>query len=261
MLEKGMAAEEALEKAVAADDESTYRQVAVIGLRGGSAQHTGSDTMSWAGQRSGSHFVTQGNLLVGPEVLEAVARCFENTERSGRTLADRLIEALSAGQAAGGDARKGRMQSAAVIVADPTPGRAQRPDGVRVHINVCEHPAPVAELRRIYDTISQTLGYRTIQQFEGRDVWQLKVILHALGYYRPDEEHLERGSNRDDLAYSREVVEAVESFRAAEGLEAMGSPLGLVDKATVERLWAALERAGKAEEIREQLKAITVIRR
>ena len=70
--------------------------------------------------------MTQGNLLVGPQVLEAVARSFEVTDGSGRHLADRLIAALSAGQVAGGDARKGRVQSAAVLVADPAPGL---PDG------------------------------------------------------------------------------------------------------------------------------------
>ncbi|NIV84486.1 MAG: hypothetical protein GWN36_17810, partial [Gemmatimonadetes bacterium] len=73
----------------------------------------------------------------------------------------------------GGDARKGRLQSAAVVVADPRPGRSRRPDRVTADINVCENLAPVAELRRIYDAISGTLGYRTLQQYRGSDIWQL----------------------------------------------------------------------------------------
>jgi uncharacterized Ntn-hydrolase superfamily protein len=262
LLEQGMSAEEALKKALSADEDAANRQVGVIGLAGGSAQHTGEETNDWAGGRSGPNYVTQGNLLVGPEVLDAVAQSFESTEGSHRHLSDRLIEALAAGQAAGGDARKGRLQSAAVIVADPTPGRSRRPDKVTVNINVCEHPHPVAELRRIYDNISQTLGFRTLQMFSGRDVWQLKLVLHALGHFRPDRDLGER-RDRDAFLYTREVIDAVEKFRAAKGLANSdnGTPPGLVDAATVEHLWAALERTGKADEVREQIRELTIIRR
>jgi uncharacterized Ntn-hydrolase superfamily protein len=262
LLEQGVSAEEALEKALSADDDAPNRQVGVIGLDGGSAQHTGEETNDWAGHRSGLNYVTQGNLLVGPEVLEAVAQSFESTEGGRRHLSDRLIEALAAGQAAGGDARKGRLQSAAVVVADPTPGRSRRPDKITVNINVCEHPQPVAELRRIYNRISETLGFRTLQMFAGRDVWQLKLILHALGYFRPNQDIGER-NDRDAFLLTKEVVDAVEQFRGAEGLanSENGSPPGLVDAETVARLWAGLERTGKAAEVREQIRELTVIRR
>lgn len=257
----GQTAEQALRDAVAADTLAARRQVGVIGLRGGVAQHTGGGANPWAGHRAGSTYATQGNLLVGPGVLDAVAQNFEATAGSGRHLADRLIEALAAGQAVGGDARKGRMQSAAVIVADPRPGRSRRADGVTANINVCEHASPIAELRRIYDTISQTLGYRELQQFQGRDVWQLKVMLHALGYFRPAVEVLE--SENDGNLYTAEVIAAVNEFRAAEGLStpSVGTPPGYVDRATVERLWSALGRAGKAAEVRAALREITAVRR
>lgn len=259
----GASAREALQKTLAADQDRAHRQIGVISLEAGSAQHTGEKTNAWAGHRSGTNYVTQGNLLVGPEVLDAVATSFESTEGTGRHLADRLIEAMVSGQATGGDARKGRMQSAAVIVADPTPGRAQRPDGVTVHINVCEHPQPVAELRRIYNHISQTLGFRTIQQYGGRDIWQLKLMLHALGYFRPDTGALDRSETGDAFVYTKEVVDAVDAFRTAEGLatDAQGSPAGLVDPQTVTKLWSALEREGKAQQVREQIKELTLIRR
>jgi uncharacterized Ntn-hydrolase superfamily protein len=205
--------------------------------------------------------VVQGNLLVGPEVLQAVAHNFEATEGSGRHLADRLIEALAAGQAAGGDARKGRVQSAAVIFADPRPGRSRRPDQVTASINVCEHPEPVAELRRIYNTISETLGYRTLQQQAGSDVWQLKLMLHALGLFRPEQPELVRDATAN--VYTEEAVAAVDAFRRAEGLVGpeLGSPPGLVDPETVARLWLALERAGRAEAVRQQIREITAVRR
>lgn len=261
LLAKGMTAKDALAKALAADTGAARRQVGVIGLKGGSAQHTGTGTNRWAGHRAGTNYVTQGNLLVGPEVVEVVARSFESTEGSDRHLADRLIEAIAAGNAQGGDARKGLLQSAAVVVADSRPGRSRRADGITASINVCENPDPVGELRRIYNTISQTLGYRTLQQMNGGDVWQLKVILHALGYFRPQAAQLEQGP--DANLYSGEAVEAVDAFRKAEGLStpAIGSPPGLVDPDTVRRMWAALERAGKAADVRRALKDATSVRR
>lgn len=260
-LSKGVAPEEALRRMVATDSAAVHRQVGVIARDGRSAQHTGSEAMAWAGHRAGKNYVTQGNLLVGPQVIEALARSFEASEGQPRHLADRLIDALAAGHAAGGDARKGRHQSAAVVIADPRAGRSRRPDGITANINVCEHPEPVAELRRIYSTISQTLGYRTLQQMEGGDVWQLKVMLNALGYFRAKETPLARGD--DASLYTPEAVAAVDAFRATEklSLPAVGSPRGLVDAETVERLWAALERAGKADAVRRSLLDATAVRR
>ncbi len=261
MLSEGMTAEAALARATSADAAAARRQVGVIGLRGGSAQHTGESTNPWAGHRSGPNYVTQGNLLVGPEVLDAVGASFEATEGTARHLADRLIEALAAGQHSGGDARKGRVQSAAVVVADAREGRSRRADGITANINVCEHPTPVAELRRIYDTISETLGFRELSQPTGRDVWQLKVILHALGYFRPDSQSIEPGD--DGSVFNEEIIDAVDMFRAAEGLSGprSGSPAGLVDRQTVDKLWSALARVGKDGEIREELLRWTEVRR
>lgn len=261
LLSDGVGPADALARALAADDGAARRQVGVVALDGTSAQHTGAGTSAWAGHRAGPDYATQGNLLVGPRVLDAVAASFESTAGSARHLADRLIEALAAGQAAGGDARKGRMQSAAVVVADPRPGVARRPDGQTVHINVCEHATPVAELRRIYDTVSQTLGYRTLQRQVGADVWQLKVILHALGYFRPEEESLVRGP--DAFVYTSDAVAGVDRFRADHGLATpeAGSPAGLVDAETVALLWERLAAAGRADEVRKQLLTLTRIRR
>jgi uncharacterized Ntn-hydrolase superfamily protein len=258
---RGAAPEDALRAELAADTGAAQRQVGVIALDGRRAQHTGRGTTAWAGHRAGTHYVTQGNLLVGPAVLGAVAASFEGSEGSPRHLADRLIDAIASGHAAGGDARKGRAQSAAVVVADPRPGRSRRPDQITVSINVCEHPEPVGELRRIYNTISQTLGFRTLEQFVGNDVWQLKVMLHAAGYFRPGAAPLTQDSTA--TRYTAEAIAAVDAFRAAERLAgpALGSPPGLVDGETVARLWAVLERAGKARAVREQLLDIVAVRR
>jgi uncharacterized Ntn-hydrolase superfamily protein len=252
----------ALDRALAADSQAASRQIGVIAVSGKSAQHSGRGNSAWAGHRAGTNYVTQGNLLVGPEVLEAVGKSFAASEGAPRHLADRLIDALAAGHAQGGDARKGRTQSAAVIVADARPGRSRRADGVTANINVCENPEPVAELRRIYNTISQTLGFRTLEQYTGQDIWQLKVVLNALGYFRPNEKELARGTP-DALVYTPETIAAVDAFRAAErlSLPSLGSPPGLVDAETVERLWAALEKAGKADAVRRALLETTAVRR
>lgn len=257
----GAAPSDALGKLIAADSGAASRQVGVIARDGRVAQHTGDSAMAWAGHRSGPNYVTQGNILVGPEVLDAVARAFEGSEGAPRHLADRLIEALAAGHSTGGDKRHGRMQSAAVVIADARPGRSRRADGVTANINVCEHPDPVAELRRIYDSISQTLGYRALQAYSGSDVWQLKIMLHALGYFRANDKELARGD--DAFAYTAEAIAAVDAFRAAERLAgpSVGSPSGLVDQETVGRLWAALERVGKANAVRERLLDLTAVRR
>lgn len=262
MIEAGMTPRQALDRATAADDGVERRQVGVVALDGSAAQHTGTGPGEWAGHRSGPNYAAQGNVLVGPEVVDAVAESFESTEGSGRHLADRLIEALTAGQTVGGDRRVGRLQSAAVIVADPREGMSRRSDGQTVHINVCEHPTPVAELRRIYDTVSGTLGYRELSQPAGNDVYQVKLIMHALGYFRPDVEELDRG--RTSNYYDDEIAAAVDAFRADHGLShrsSGGTPPGFVDALAVELMWEELEAAGKAEELRTVIRRLTQVRR
>jgi len=196
-------------------------------------------------------------MLVGAAVLDAVAGSFQASEGTPRHLAERLIAAMEAGQRAGGDARKGKIQSAAVIVADPRPGHSRRDDALATHINVCEHPTPIAEMRRIYESVSQTLGYRELQQFAGKDVVQLRKMLGALGLLAA------RDGEDGAPVYDQEVVDAVEAFRQGEGLAtaALGSPAGLVDAETIQRLWDRLEEKGLAEKLRREFIELTRITR
>src|SRR5213075_255060 len=137
-----------------------------------------------AGSRQGKNYTTQANIMVGPEVLDAVASTFEASEGTGMPLAERMILALEAGYAKGGDKRWGNLQSAAIKIADPNdPGRGG--DYIALAIEVGEHPEPVAEMKRIYYTTGRRLGYRSFSQIDGPDVIELKRMLHALGYWRP----------------------------------------------------------------------------
>src|SRR5581483_2042148 len=115
---------------------------------------------------------------------EAVAATFEASEGSGMPLAERMILAMEAGYAKGGDRRWGNLQSAAIKIADPNdPGRGN--DHIALAIEVGEHPEPVAELKRIYYTTGRRLGYRSFSKVEGPDVIELKRMLHGAGYWRP----------------------------------------------------------------------------
>ena len=261
-LAKGETPQAALKRLLAADSSFQSRQVGVIAIDGKSAQHTGAGSSAWAGHRAGANYVAQGNILVGPEVLAAVARSFEGSEGAPQHLADRMINAIQAGFDLGGDKRHGLRTSAAVVVADPRPGMSRRTDGQTVNINVCENADPVNEMRRIYDAVSQTLGYRTVQQFSGGDIYQLKVMLNALGFFKKGDSVASRGPDANQ--FTAEAVAAVDAFRASEkmGTPAVGgSPAGLVDDETVSRLWAALERAGKTRSVRQALLDVTMVRR
>ena len=262
LLEQGMAPQTAMDQVVAADEGSEHRQVGVIDINGRTAQWTGSQQYraveqgDYVAMRSGDNYAVQGNALVGTHVVDAVVYTFEQSEGKQRHLADRMIEAIRAGQVLGGDFRHGDTQSAAVLVADPRPGTT-RPDQVSVDINVCDHPQPVAEMRRIYDTISQKLGFRELRQFKGLDVLQLKVILHALGYYRPD--GVVTLADPTLTVYDTEAIEAVDRFRLDQK---MGTAVpGFIDARTIERLWSRLEEEGLDDEVREDLREIVRVSR
>ena len=229
------------------------RQLGIIDASGRTATFTGAGCLAHAGDRVGANYTVQGNLLVGPETLDAVAERFEATEGSGRSLADRLIDALAAGQTAGGDRRKGNPQSAALLVADP---RRTHPDGshLTVNLQVAEHPEPIDELRRQYDTITRNLGYRTFALIQGPDVVQLKRALHELGDYRPNEQEADfnRGlRSSEGGVYDRETAQAVDRFRARFGLPHPGLGLGyapgVVDREMIRALQDAITQLRRAQ--------------
>lgn len=146
LLGSGVAAEDAVQTLVAADPGRDDRQLLVADAAGGAAAWTGTSCTGWAGHRTGASFAVAGNMLTGPE---PVARMTEAMGVEGvEPLAERLLAALEAGQAAGGD-RRGR-QSAALLVVD----REAYP---AVDLRVDEHHEPVGELRRVWEVARRQL--------------------------------------------------------------------------------------------------------
>ena len=152
LLELGLSPQAALEGMLAEDPGASWRQVAGIDAQGRTFAHTGADCVAWCGSRAGEGYSAQGNMLVGQATIDAMADAFEST--AGKWLGIRLMAALEAGQAAGGDNR-GRA-SAALLVTPAEIPKGPPPvafDARRYELNirVDEHPDPVAELRRIFD--------------------------------------------------------------------------------------------------------------
>ncbi len=145
LLEIGLSPEAALTSLLAEDPEAAQRQVAGIDAQGRIFAYSGDACVDWYGARSGDNYSVQGNMLVGKETIDAMAGAFE---QSSGFLPARLVEALEAGQAAGGD-KRGR-ESAALLTVPFGPEPASKID-----IRVDQHEDPVAELRRIGDLLSR----------------------------------------------------------------------------------------------------------
>jgi uncharacterized Ntn-hydrolase superfamily protein len=238
LLAQGVEPKVALEQLLAKDPQRESRQVGIIDMKGRSAAHTGKNNGNWAGSKQGVNYTVQANIMVGPEVIEAVAASFESTEGTGMPLAERMILAMEAGQAKGGDRRWGNLQSAAIKIADPkNPGRGG--DYIALAIEVGEHSEPVAEMKRIYYTTARRLGYRSFSRIEGADVVELKRMLHALGFWRPELTAFPDQPPREFQLFDEEAIAAVDKFRAGNGLTYQGNPAGLVDARFVEALRAA----------------------
>ena len=145
MLSEGRTSKDVLNTLTSADGLREQRQAGIVDRDGVAATFTGGECHPWAGGRTGPGYAAQGNILTGPEVVDAMAEAFEDTAGS---LAHRLTTALLAGDRAGGD-RRGR-QSAALLVVSENGGYGGGSD-VLVDLRVDDHPDPVPELGRLLD--------------------------------------------------------------------------------------------------------------
>jgi uncharacterized Ntn-hydrolase superfamily protein len=145
MLAKGQSPEDVVKALTEADPDRDTRQLGVIDAKGRATAFTGKKTNPWAGHRVGVNYAVQGNIIASEQVLTDMAKAFETTQGS---LADKLMAALEAGQAAGGD-RRGQ-QSAALLVVRKGGGIGGYNDRY-VDLRVDDHTEPIKELRRIYE--------------------------------------------------------------------------------------------------------------
>ena len=139
LLREGVAAAEVVLRLTAPDEGREQRQLHVIDAAGRIGQHTGTQCVDWCGARAGDGYSVAGNMLANEKVIQETARAYAAS--LSLPLAERLIAALEAGEAAGGDKRG--KQSAALIIHSTE----EYPE---LSLRVDDHPEPLAELRRLY---------------------------------------------------------------------------------------------------------------
>lgn len=140
LLAAGRSAADVVARLTAADAGRAQRQLHVLPVRGTGATHTGAQCVDWCGHHLGDGFSVAGNMLAGPQVIEATTQAF--VASAGAPLAERLLAALAAGEAAGGD-KRGKQAAALRIHGDE--------DYPQLDLRVDDHAEPVRELRRLYD--------------------------------------------------------------------------------------------------------------
>ena len=181
LLEKGFSATEVMEELLRDDEGREYRQVGIVDAKGGSATYSGSNCFHWAGGINGENFACQGNILVNPETVQALAETFKNAQGD---LADSLVAALDAAQTAGGDSRG--KQSAALLVVKDKGGYGGFNDRY-VDLRVDDHPEPIKELERLLK-LYKLYFYKTkpgnVIKIEGNQLVKIKQMLLKTGYFQ-----------------------------------------------------------------------------
>jgi len=191
LLRQGLTAQQVLKKLLEDDkfEGKDGRQVAIVDARKNIATYTGPNAPKWAGDRQGKSWSAQGNILVGPQVPEAMGKAFDETQGE---LAEKLFAALKAGDAAGGDSR-GR-QSASMLVVRKGGGRNINNDRY-IYINVDDSPDPFKELRLLDLNLSYNYGDQMYKAFAANDLPRAKVAAQKVLNYSPNNAntHLQLG--------------------------------------------------------------------
>ena len=237
LLRAGASAAATVAGLTAADPDAAERQLGVVAADGDGATYTGTGCLDWAGGTAGDGYAIQGNILAGPQVVEAMRYAF--TTGTG-PLAERLVAALAAGDAAGGD-RRGR-QSAALLVAEVNagyggdPGTAFRGDSgshVAVDLRVDDHTDPVGELSRLlalHHLYFDRPDPATLLPLTGELAEEVRALLAGLGHTAGDPD------------------EALAAWAGVENFELRLAP-GRIDPLVLDHLRATGNRAtGNKEE-------------
>lgn len=152
MLKEGLTPDQVGAALVVGDENAAQRQFGIVDAQGRAYTYTGSGCYAWAGGHTGATFAVQGNILTGAQVVDALGETFESAHGD---LAERLVTALAAGQAAGGD-RRGQ-ESAALLVVRARGGYGAFNDRY-IDLRVDDHPKPIEELKRLLELHQLYLG-------------------------------------------------------------------------------------------------------
>ena len=217
------------------DADARHRQLGVVDSRGGAETFTGAECFEWAGGVVGDGFCCQGNILTGPEVVDAMKAAFETARGE---LAVRLLAALTAGNDAGGD-RRGR-QSAALYIAREGGGYGGAIDRA-VDLRVDDHPDPTTELTRLFEL--HRLYFPRPEDLEFLDVdgslgAELRSLLEGLGY--------EPGSGS---GYDDELRSALFAYSGTENLEERWTDEPKIERAVLDYLRAHSEPISRSPRI------------
>lgn len=206
LMAAGWTAEEALARVVAMDGEPGQRQALMVDTSGRAAAYTGEACHHWAGHIVGENHACAGNILVSQGTVQAMSETFSST---AGPLAERLVAALVAGQAAGGDSRG--KQSAALLVARHGGSYGGRNDRY-VDLRVDDHPEPIMELQRLLELHRLYLTRSTPEELIKIDeviARELQTMLRQSGHYR----------DKVNGVYNAETRQALWELYGIENLE------------------------------------------
>jgi uncharacterized Ntn-hydrolase superfamily protein len=208
LLRDDRSASEVVEALTEADDgDVESRQVGVVGQDGSVAAFTGAECLDHASDLQGDTYTVQGNILAGRAVVESMAEAFEDAEGG---LPERLLAALHAGEAAGGD-RRGK-QSAALYVAKASGGYGGRNDRW-IDVRVDDHETPIEELERVFKLYDVTLLERETpaetRTLSGDTAAAVTAALAAAGHY----------DGEGTTEFGEREREALETFRGVNNFE------------------------------------------
>lgn len=193
MLRGGLTAPEVLAALRSVDPHPERRQVAMVDTDGGMDVYTGSDCVEAAGHRLGEHCCALANMVASAAVWEGMVDAYEATDGP---LAKRLVAALHAAEAAGGDFR-GRRSAAVLVVREQRTGRPWR--DMVVNLRVDDHPEPLHELERLLDQSSRY--HRVVSAFERALNGDTAAAVADLDRMREEDPHTE-----PDLLMWRAIV-------------------------------------------------------
>ena len=217
LMRAGKTAQQALDALLQADPNSDVRQVAMVDADGNVAVHTGSRCIAEAGDHKGAQYSVQANLMENPTVPDAMARAYESATGD---LADRMLAALEAAQAEGGDIR-GKQSAAILIVKPESSGRHYLDKAMDLRVD--DNPEPLQELRRLI-TVHRAYEYMNAgdEHLAVGDDAAAQVAYAQAAQLLPDNPEIKfwaaitmmkAGERREALSYFAQVFEVDEKWR------------------------------------------------